>query len=133
MSSDERERARARSVARTALAIFTPPLTASGDDDGAHSQEHSRLLLLVRRRCYLGRDWLTCVRTHAHARAKRCTLGGLPASLFFPTSLPLCSDTHASIYVISRARAHFARTRYISIVGDLCMGGVYIVNARTWR
>jgi len=38
MISDERERARARSVARTALAIFTPPLTASGDDDGARTR-----------------------------------------------------------------------------------------------
>jgi len=70
------------------------------------------LLPLVERRCYLGRHWLTGVQTHTHARAKCCTLGGLPASLFFPSSFPPLRSymvpsvpTHAHRYTRERERA----------------------------
>lgn len=81
------------------------------------SQEHSRLLLLVERRCYLSRDWLT--RAHTAIHAKYCTLGTACCPPPFSQPRPLL-PTHAHRYTRARACAHFARARNISIVGDLC-------------
>lgn len=103
-------------VARTALSVFTPPFTTIG----RIRRWRWRALAAIVPCChwYAVATWVAIGRrayTHTHARAKCCTLGGLPASLFFPYSAPtpIPDPRYTRVDIRERERAYILHARAI--------------------